>query len=803
VDRDGLRLTSRGRERAWWLLAVAIAAAVLVAVIAKIGGAPAWAQLSLIAVGTGLGLLVVELRARRAQDDKIAVVVRERVADGSEQLQRMGDVRIDDVRVHRAIVDVVYIRRDIEPEVERRLRAERRVLIAGPSMSGKTRLALEVTKRIYADHRLLVPKDGKALHALLAAGLTGARLVVWLDDLERYLAGDGLTTEVLDRFHKQGNVLVGTIRTAAYEALLPAGNPRPPGWDVPDWFGEPVRLTRWTDDDLDRAAARIPARVMAGVRRHGLSAYLGGGPLALKWLGTAETTRRFGYALVRAAADWRRIGASSPVPRPVLVALASVYLGEGSPGTDEEAVREGLEWATRKIDGTVALLEEGDGGYSVLDYALDFLASARTPIPRETWEAALEQAKPGDLVSLGYQVATEHREFAPAQLLGRAEELSAIKEFCAGEAAYQWWRGGPWTGKTALASWLVLHPPAGVTVVSFFITGWLAGKADSTAFTAAVIQQLALVAGEPVLPDETPIARDGQWRRLLEQAAARVGESGGRLLLVVDGLDEDRGAPPTGPASIAALLPARPPENVRILVTSRPHPGLPPDVPDSHPLRKCEIRELTAPGIASELGISSRRELTEYLFGSDQLATDIIGYMSAAGSGLTLRELCELTGASQTQLESRLGGPFGRGLTPRIPTDEPPQRRDRVYLLAHELLYETARHVLAYDLDRYRQRIHGWADEYRARGWPADTPRYLLRPYGRLLANLGDLDRLVAMATDAARQNRMLDNRQREAALAEVVAAHQLVLQQPQPNVAHLEVLAAHRDRLAATSIPD
>lgn len=65
------------------------------------------------------------------------------------------------------------MRREVEPEVERRLRYERRSLIVGPSMSGKTCLALQVTKRLYAGHRLLVPKDGKALHNLLAAGLTG------------------------------------------------------------------------------------------------------------------------------------------------------------------------------------------------------------------------------------------------------------------------------------------------------------------------------------------------------------------------------------------------------------------------------------------------------------------------------------------------------------------------------------------------------------------------------------------------------------------------------------------------------
>jgi tetratricopeptide (TPR) repeat protein len=418
VDRGGLRLASRGRERAWWLLALAVAAAVLVAVIAKAGGAPAWVQLVCIGVGTGLGLLVVELRARRAQDDKTATVVREAVASGSEQLPQMGSVGIEDLRVHRAVEAVDYVQREVEPEVERRLRTERRVLIVGPSMSGKTRLALQLTRRLYADHRLLVPKDGKALHGLLAAGVTGTGLVVWLDELERYLGTDGLTTDVLNRFHAQGNVLVATIRSAAYEALLPSGELRPAGWEVPGWFGDPVWLIRWTAADLDRAVASgISAKVLAGARLHGLSAYLGGGPLTLDRLHTAETTHPLGHALVRAAADWRRVGVSSPVPRPVLVALAPVYLdtGPGRPKVDQKAVRHGLEWATTLINDSVALLEQANGGYSVLDYALDFLSSQHPPIPAQAWDAALEHADPGDLVLVGYQAATEHVRFDVAE----------------------------------------------------------------------------------------------------------------------------------------------------------------------------------------------------------------------------------------------------------------------------------------------------------------------------------------------------------------------------------------------------
>ncbi len=78
--------------------------------------------------GTGLGLLVVELRARRAQDDKTAAMVRENVASGSEQLPQLGSVGIGDVHVHRALEHVDYVRRDVEPEVERQLRTKRRVL---------------------------------------------------------------------------------------------------------------------------------------------------------------------------------------------------------------------------------------------------------------------------------------------------------------------------------------------------------------------------------------------------------------------------------------------------------------------------------------------------------------------------------------------------------------------------------------------------------------------------------------------------------------------------------------------------
>ena len=73
---------------------------------------------------------------------------------------------------------------------------------------------------------------------------------------------------------------------------------------------------------------------------------------------------------------------------------------------------------------------------------------------------------------------------------------------------------------------------------------------------------------------------------MLEQAAEACAAQGERLILVVDGLDEDRGVT-TGPDahSIAALLPHDPSAGMRVVVAGRPDPPIPDDVPGWHRLR--------------------------------------------------------------------------------------------------------------------------------------------------------------------------------------------------------------------------
>lgn len=194
----------------------------------------------------------------------------------------------------------------------------------------------------------------------------------------------------------------------------------------------------------------------------------------------------------------------------------------------------------------------------------------------------------------GYLLQVER--MAAADFRGREAELSALAAFGTearppGGSGKDYWRwlAPAWAGKSALLAEFVLHPPAGIDVVAFFITSRMAGQNDAAAFCEVVQRQLYALLREEE-PLSTPHTRDEQLRLALDRAAERSAAAGRRLVLVVDGLDEDHGVT-AGPDchSIAALLPRTPPHGMRIIVAGRPHPPVPDDVPGDHPLWTTEI----------------------------------------------------------------------------------------------------------------------------------------------------------------------------------------------------------------------
>ncbi len=458
-------------------------------------------------------------------------------------------------------------------------------------------------------------------------------------------------------------------------------------------------------------------------------------------------------------------------------------------------------WVGDRIVGVIAKHHRSDGlgrlAAARLDLVLEGLdpgrsAELRTLLGLPDLLPDVVPPSAGERVRTAYQAQV--RDIAPDRLLDRDAELDELVAFCAGDQPYAWWQAEPWAGKSALMSWFVLHPPAGVDVVSFFVTARLAGQSDSDACTDALIEQLAALVGESPAGLLTAGARRGTMLQLLDEAAGRAREAGRRLLLVIDGLDEDSGGA-TG-LSIAALLPRRPPSEVRVLVASRPHPPIPDDIADNHPLRTMTLRQLDVSEHARDVERRAKLELKQLLAG-EQLRRDVLGLITAAGGGLTLADLEQLTEQPPFEIELLLGGVFGRSVGSRTGNPSVGYPDERVYLFTHETLRLVAEQQYGNSLAAYRDRLYAWADSYQQRGWPADTPHYLLRSYPRMIASSGDLPRLVTCATDHVRHDRIRDLTGGDAlAFTEISTAQQIILAQPDPDLTGLARLAAERHHL-------
>ncbi|MFF2777062.1 hypothetical protein ACFVU3_19405 [Streptomyces sp. NPDC058052] len=389
----------------------------------------------------------------------------------------------------------------------------------------------------------------------------------------------------------------------------------------------------------------------------------------------------------------------------------------------------------------------------------------------------------------------------PARLLDRDGELRELEAFCTaaeveGESGYAWWQAEPWAGKSALISEFVTrHRPADVDVVSYFIADRLDNN-DRDLFLEGVTRQLAAVAGRDSVP---PGSRAEAFPALYVAAAEACRTRGRRLVLMVDGLDEDRGAGPGG-FSIAALLPKHPPRGMRVVVTGRPNPLVPDDVPWDHPLRDAGIvRSLAASPHARAIGDMAGREL-QRLLDDEPLGNDLLGLLAVARGGLTDKDLADLVGARPHQVRKRLRGITGRSIVPNqsghvLVADA--ENDLRAHVLGHEELRRRAMAELGDTaMAAYEARLHAWADDYKAKGWSVDTPPYLLYDYPRMLRRSGGSERLVSFVLDPSRQRALLARAAVDAALSEIELVRQVIEDEAPGDLATMAALAVSRDLL-------
>ncbi|WP_299039828.1 tetratricopeptide repeat protein [uncultured Pseudokineococcus sp.] len=291
-------------------------------------------------------------------------------------------------------------------------------------MAGKTRMAAEVLREHFGDRPILLPSPPDGLSQLAAHGAQPEGTIVWLDDLDRFLASDGIKVEWLDRLRQRDNLIVATMRASEHARYQPDGQVRPPQAELLERFTV-LRLD--PEDDQERLSLSQQVddpRLREGVARYGLAEYVGGGYLAVQRFENARAAPHpqghpLGVAMVQAAVDWRRVGLDV-IPANSLAALAPMYLPDRyryDPGEDTATAK---AWATEFVDATMRLLEPADdhGGTRAFDYILDYLgassSSGMVEVPEHTWREAVATAPADRRMSLAFN-AYESSQFTYAE----------------------------------------------------------------------------------------------------------------------------------------------------------------------------------------------------------------------------------------------------------------------------------------------------------------------------------------------------------------------------------------------------
>ncbi|WP_236089795.1 ATP-binding protein [Antribacter soli] len=389
------------------------------------------------------------------------------------------------------------------------------------------------------------------------------------------------------------------------------------------------------------------------------------------------------------------------------------------------------------------------------------------------------------------------RQLRPEALKERDAELAELSEICTRPdgAAYVWWQAGPWAGKTALMAHFVDNPPDNVRIVSFFIIARDASEADCEAFLELVIPQLAEIAEVPVPANIAGNRKRDFFWELVVQADEACTARGERLVLLVDGLDEDQGVTGSGTMrSIASILPKPAGGSFRVIVAGRQNPPIPADVQADHPLRDPAAVRLLDPS-PHGLAIKAQAELQLRAHLEDRgLQHEVLAFVTVARGGLTVADLAELTGETVPHVRGVLHSHSGRAY----------QLRDQVWsaaeevMLAHDKLRDAAEEGISRrESTEKLAALVRWAGEYRDRGWPADTPEYLLAGFYRVLLKAGDVVGLVGHVADLARLELLRSATGGDAAgLGQVNATIEHVAKDP-ADLEQTVLLALVRDHLS------
>ncbi len=401
------------RQDSWGILAISFCLIVAGAVLGAT--TPTKGVLIVGGILIGAAALLRDRWLQRSQLDdsrrsSLALALAAVQSDGS--LPTLKQLARAQLRVHKSIADIPYQQRDAHALAKASVTAAKPVLIIGESLAGKTRMAYEVVREVAIDWPVLIPGRPNGLMVLHNEQHLPSKCIVWLDDIEDFLAApEGISTTWIDDCLRRACLVVATIRTSEYEKFQPDGEIRSPAWDLLERFTlVPLVDSR---DERARLANGVPPEIMDPILMYGVGPYLGGGAMAHDRLVAAKARHPLGVALLATGTAWRVLGLGD-VPARQLRQLAPMLISDEPRHVPIEDFGTALAWATKAMPGGIQLLSEANGRYQVFDFVADFFAQQKISVNPDLWAAALSYADP-----------SQRRVMAQAALHLRAYEFAA------------------------------------------------------------------------------------------------------------------------------------------------------------------------------------------------------------------------------------------------------------------------------------------------------------------------------------------------------------------------------------------
>ena len=404
-------------QSAWWLLA-------------PVGGIIAGASIPYFAThsaawATGGGFIGAIVGATAAATPQLRDWVsarshRQQIAESAGVTTNINGEPLEALRVHRSDRDITeFVPRDIQGQLVEHLNNGRPVLIEGPSMSGKTRLALETIRSQWPEAPFWFPRDDGDIEQLLNSNQEPApETVILLDDLDRFLSNQSLTLGLLNQWTNSSCIIIATMMHSQFIKHSDRTNEKAPGWDAVNRFKTLTLNPSLSTEELNAVKLTSYANQLPQIESTGLGPLLGCAEAVRTAFATELKEHSWSGALIKAAADWRRIGLG-PASREQITLLSLAYKDDAWGTVDWDDV---WQQATKPINDTIALLRQvGNDSWEVLDIIAD---EANWTTPSSTLStAATLVTKPSQLLSIATAMTITNNATEALQILNKVISL--------------------------------------------------------------------------------------------------------------------------------------------------------------------------------------------------------------------------------------------------------------------------------------------------------------------------------------------------------------------------------------------